>query len=506
MATSALAALREALGEVCDLSHSAAVLSWDQETYMPSGGVAIRARQLSTLRRLAHDRLCSDELGRLLEGAEAEVAGWAFDSDEASLVRVVHRDRKLALRVPGELVAEIAREGALSRPVWLEARARSDWRLFAPRMQVTVDLSRRLADAYGYEARPYDALLGRSEPGLTTAEVEALFGELRAAVQDLLTRIAANSDRVDDSVLERELDPQRQLEFARDTIAGLGFDLDRGRQDLSAHPFCTAFGPGDVRLTTRVGPRLRDSCLFSSIHESGHGMYNQGLPARLDGTPLWAGASPGVHESQSRLWENLVGRSRPFWSYAFPRLQAEFPGALDGVDAEAFYRAVCRVRPSYIRVDADEVTYNLHIMLRFEIENALLEDRLRVDEVPEAWNAALARDLGLPPPREADGALQDIHWTSPVLGGFVGYTLGNVIGAQLMNSIRAEMPDLDGQLAAGEFFPLLGWLQRRVYVHGRKFTPGELVERVTGRPLTAAPWIDYVRAKFGDLYGLPEQT
>jgi carboxypeptidase Taq len=302
-------------------------------------------------------------------------------------------------------------------------------------------------------------------------------------------------------VLDRELDPQRQLAFALDVVGRLGYDLERGRQDLSAHPFCVPLGPGDVRITTRVRRSARDSCLYSSIHESGHAMYNQGIPRRLARTPLWGGASPGVHESQSRLWENLVGRSRPFWSYFHPHFQAAFPDELGDTDPETFYRAVNRVQPSYVRVDADEVTYNLHVMLRFEIENELIEDRLRVEEIPEAWNARLQEYLGLPPPSAADGPLQDVHWSGAILGGFVGYSLGNVIGAQLMEAVRSEMPDLDDHLAAGHFDQLLGWLQERLYAHGRKFTPDELVRRATGRSIEAGPWIAHVRTKFGELYG-----
>jgi carboxypeptidase Taq len=282
----------------------------------------------------------------------------------------------------------------------------------------------------------------------------------------------------------------------------LGFDPGRGRRDLSAHPFCIPFGPGDVRFTTRVRPTARDSCLFSTLHETGHAIYNQGIPRSLGRTPLWDGASPAVHESQSRLWENMVGRSRSFWSFAFPRLQRSFPEELGDLNAESYYRAVNRVRPSYIRVDADELTYNLHIMLRFEIENDLLEGRLRVEEVPDAWNARLEGYLGLPPPPAADGVLQDMHWSMPVLGGFVGYALGNLIGAQLMEQVREEMPELDAQMRAGEFEPLLEWLRKAVYAHGRKFTPDELVERVTGSPIGSAAWIAYARHKFGELYAL----
>jgi carboxypeptidase Taq len=278
--------------------------------------------------------------------------------------------------------------------------------------------------------------------------------------------------------------------------------MERGRQDISTHPFSTAFGPGDVRITTRVSRDFFNECLFGSIHESGHAMYNQGMGLNLDRTPLWGGASPGVHESQSRLWENLVGRSQAFWRHFYPSLRATFPEPLRDVDEEGFYRAVNRAYPSLIRVEADEVTYNMHVLLRFELENEMLEGTLKVKDLPEAWNARFKSYLGLNVPNDREGALQDIHWSAVSFGIFPGYTIGNLIGAQLMEKIRIEIPDLESQIEKGQFAPLLGWLHRHVHRHGRKFTPNELLERATGKPLTAAPWIEYVKRKFGALYGL----
>ena len=493
--------LRDVLGEVADLERAAAVLTWDQETNMPPGGVEDRANQLATLSRLAHERFTSSEVARLLESAGAEVASMPAESDEASLLRVTRRDFGQAVKVPAELVSEMARAAATARPVWQDARERSDWSLFVPAMQVTVDLSRRLADALGYEERPYDALIELTEPGLTTTRVEELFGRIKDASVPLVQAIDRHRDRVDDAVMARPCDERRQVELARETIACLGYDLDRGRQDLSVHPFCISFGPGDVRLTTRTGATFRDSCILSSIHEAGHAMYEQGVPRSLDRTPLSRGASPGLHESQSRLWENMVGRSRPFYGWLYPRLKGAFPESLDDVEAEAFWRACNAVRASYIRVDADEVTYNLHVLLRFEIENDLLEGRLAVADVPEAWAARVREYLGLEQPPDREGPLQDIHWTG-ALGGFVGYSLGNLISAQLMAAARRDLPGLDAQFEAGDFAPLLGWLREHVHRHGRKFTPDELVERATGSPITAEPWIAYLGEKFTGLYGL----
>ena len=497
----ALGRLRDALGEVSDLSRADAVLRWDQETCMPPGGVEDRANQTATLSRLAHERFTSAEMARLLEAAEDEVAGMAPDSDDASLVRVTRRDFDLQTRVPAELVADMARAAAEAQPIWHEAKESSDWSRFVPAMERTVELIGRLAEARGYRERPYDALIEATEPGLTTSRVEGLFAEIRTAIAPLVAGISSHAGRVDGALLDRPLDERRQLTFALDTIACLGYDLERGRQDISAHPFCTSFGPGDVRLTTRTGATLGDSCLYSSIHEAGHAMYNQGVPRSLDRTPLWGGASSGVHESQSRLWENLVGRSRPFADWLVPRLRAAFPESLGDLEPEPFWRAMNRVRPSYVRVDADEVTYNLHILLRFQLENELLEGRLRVTDVPDAWAAQLEQLLGLERPSDRDGALQDIHWTDS-LGDFVGYTLGNLIGAQLLEAARRDLPDLEAGYAAGDFEPLLSWLRDRVHRHGRKFTPNELVERATGSPIDAGPWIAYVREKFTGIYGL----
>src|SRR2546421_8592555 len=469
---------------------------------MPRGGVESRAEQLSTLLRLSHVRFTSDEVGRLMGGLEAVLGGGPFDSDEASLVRATRRDYDQARKLPPDLVADVARAGSVARPVWEKARHDENFGLFAPYLEKNVELNRRIADAIGYEDRPYDALLDRSEPGMTTAQLEAIFAELKKAIVPLIADIARHADAIDDRVLYRGFDPDLQLAYALGLVKRLGYDLERGRQDLSTHPFSTAFGPGDVRITTRVSRDFFNECLFGSIHESGHAMYNQGMSAEIDRTPLWDGASPGVHESQSRLWENLVGRSLPFWRHFYPSLRKAFPQPLTGVDEEAFYRAVNRSHPSFIRVEADEVTYNLHVLLRFALENELLEGKLEAKDVPEAWNSRFKSYVGLDVPNDRECALQYIHWSFVRLGIVPGYTIGNLVSAQLMEKIRADIPDLDSQIERGEFGALLGWLRKNVHRHGRKFTPNELMERATGKPLTAMPWIAYVRKKFGALYGL----
>ena len=494
--------LREILAEVTDLTRAAMVLEWDQDTYMPPGGVQGRSDQLSTLLRLSHVRFTSDDVGGLLDELDQELKDEPYDSDAASIVRVTRRDYDQARKLPPELVADIARAGSVARPAWEKARKEADWSIFAPYFEKNVELNRRLADALGYEDRPYDALLDRSEPGMTTQELAAIFEELKEAIVPLVADIARHADAVDDGVLYRGFDPDLQLSFALDVVRRLGYDLERGRQDLSTHPFSISFDPGDVRITTRVSRDFFNECLFGSIHESGHAMYSQGIGAEIDRTPLWDGASPGVHESQSRLWENLVGRGLPFWRHFYPSLQAIFPEPLRGVDETAFYRAVNKAHPSFIRVEADEVTYNMHVLLRFELENELLEGKLKIDDVPEAWNSRFKSYLGLDVPNDREGALQDVHWSYVSFGIFPGYTIGNLISAQLMEKIRADISDLDAQIEGGHFAGLLSWLRKNVHRHGRKFTPNELLDRATGSPLTAGPWIAYVKKKFGALYGL----
>jgi len=469
---------------------------------MPGGGTHSRSEQLATISRLGHERLISDEVGRLLDALDGDAVNKSYDSYEASLARVTRRDYEQARKLPAELVAEIARASSTAMVVWRTARQEENFKLFAPYLEKNVALNRRMADALGYDDRPYDALINYYEPGMTTAQLEAIFAELKKAITPLIAGIARHGDAVDDRVLYRGFDPEAQLKYALDVVQRLGYDLDHGRQDLTAHPFSSSFGRDDVRITTRVSRDFFNECLFGSIHESGHAMYSQGMPPSLDRTPLWEASSPGIHESQSRLWENLVGRSRPFWRHFYPSLVATFPESLRGVDEEAFYRAVNRSYPSLIRVEADEVTYNMHVLLRFELEAQMLDGSLKVNDLPEAWNELIQTYLGIKVPNDREGALQDIHWSFVSFGVFPGYTLGNLIGAQLMEKVRRDIPDLDGQFERGEFSNLLAWLRKNVHRHGRKFTPDELLERATGKRLTAPPWIAYVQQKFGALYGL----
>jgi carboxypeptidase Taq len=490
------------LNEISDLQATISLLSWDQQVYMPPGGAKARAEQRSTLARIAHEKLVCDEIGQLLDDLEAELSGLDFDSYEASLVRVTRRRYDRERKLSADLVARLTRARALGRVAWEKARKASDFRAFQPNLEQILDLTIEMAEALGYKDRMYDALLDRFEPQMKAAQVETLFDEMKAGLLPLVQAIAERQEVVDDSVLTQEFDEDGQWDFGLEVIQRLGFDFDCGRQDRTAHPFTTSFSPGDVRLTTRVFRDHVKSALFASIHEAGHGMYNQGFDRALDRTLLSRGASLGVHESQSRLWENVVGRSRGFWTFWLPRLKAYFPAQLDGVDVETFYRAVNRVRPSLIRVEADEVTYNFHIFLRFEIENLMLEGKVQVGDLPELWNAKMEECLGIRPPDDADGVLQDVHWSGGMIGYFPTYSLGNLLAAQFYNLAVADLPDIPAQIERGEFAPLFDWMRKKIHNPGAKYTPEELVQRITGGPIRTAPFLDYVRTKYTELYGL----
>ncbi len=493
--------LRELLAEISDLNAAATLMHWDQQTYMPEGGIGLRSEQLATISRLAHDRLTSPELSGLLERLEG-----SFDpsSEEAALVRVARRDHEQAARLPSRLVAETARAASEAEPVWVRARKASDWDAFAPHLERLLELKREAAEHLGYEDHPYDALLDLYEPGARKDRLEGLFGELKAGILPLLRRIAPGGAAEDRSApLRGYFDETKQEEFGRAVLTDLGYDWSRGRQDRVVHAFCIDLGgPQDVRITTRFDPRRVDTALFTSIHEAGHAMYEQGVSPRYARSPLAGGVSMGVHESQSRLWENLVGRSRAFWEHYYPLLREAFPGSpLEKTDLEAFYRAINEVRPSTIRIDADELTYNLHVLLRFELEVAMIEGRLGVSEIPEAWDAKVEEYLGVRPEDAGEGALQDIHWASGLFGYFPSYSVGNVLSAQFFEAALRAHPEIPEEIREGRFETLRGWLTENVYRHGRRYDPDELVERATGRPLDAAPYLGYLEEKFGALYG-----
>lgn len=496
-------ALKTHLADVVHLRHAAAILGWDQQTYMPAGGGAARAEQLATLSKLAHEMFVSDETGKAIEAANAELNGADYHSDESALVRVVKHDYDLSTRVPTELVAEIARTTSQAHEIWAKAREANDFDAFAPSLEKILDLMRQEAEALGYEDRMYDALLDQYEPHMKTADVEALFNELKEELVPFVAQIFDNLDAVDSTPVYKDYAVEQQAEFGLDVIKRLGYDMARGRQDESVHPFTTEFSINDVRITTRYQRDWFPSALFGSIHEAGHAMYEQGSAQTLEGTMLAGGTSLGVHESQSRLWENIVGRSRGFWKVFYPGLQKLFPGQLNGVDLEGWYKAINHVSRSLVRVEADEVTYNLHIMLRFEMENDLLEGKLAVKDAPDAWNAKMEQYLGITPP--ADGKkniLQDVHWSSGLFGYFPTYSLGNFLSVQYWDKALEEVPSIPDDIAQGNFDTLLGWLKTNIYQHGRKYWPQELTQRVTGEKMQVRSFVRYMKDKYSDIYGL----
>ncbi|MDE3119670.1 MAG: carboxypeptidase M32 [Nitrospirota bacterium] len=498
------------LREVQHLNSAAALLSWDQETYMPSGGGQARADQLATLQGLAHDKLVSPEVEALLSqwvdpatGQAGDQPGDAWDESSRSLLREAWRDFSRAKKLPSDFVKRLGRECSLAQQVWAEARAQNAFRRFLPNLRTIVALKLEETQYLGYRDSPYDALLDHYEPGATVATLTPLFATVKARLVPLLNRVMASRVTVDDALLFQAYDPTRQVEFGKLVLTAMGYDFDRGRLDLSAHPFTTSFHPTDVRVTTRVYEKEFSSCLFSCIHEGGHGLYDQGLDQERYGTPLGEALSLGIHESQSRLWENCVGRSRPFWRCFYPLLQQLFPDQLQAVELDRFYAAINRVKPSLIRVEADELTYNLHIMLRFEIERDVIEGRIAVEDLPAVWNEKMRDYLGLIPPTDAEGVLQDVHWSFGAFGYFPTYTLGNLYAIQLYEQARRDIQGLEEEIAAGRLTVLKQWLNQKVHRWGRTFTADHLIRRVTGSPLNPDPFLSYLEEKYGRLYGLP---
>ncbi|HEX6510573.1 MAG TPA: carboxypeptidase M32 [Chloroflexota bacterium] len=494
--------LKERLTETTNINRANAVLSWDQHTKMPPGGAPARAEQMATLARISHDLFTSKETGELLRGAAEETADLPYDSDDASLVRVAQRDYERLTKLPTELVAELRRHGAISHEVWAKARQEDDFAAFAPNLAKTIELSRRVAECLGYEDHPYDALLDQFEPGMKTRQVEAIFAELRDGLVPLVAAIAERGRAVDDAVLHQPFDEAAQEAFSVMAVERFGYDFSRGRLDRTVHPFATNFSVNDVRITTRYEPDFLNPALFGTMHEAGHAMYEQGVSQDLEGTPLARGASLGVHESQSRMWENVVGRGRAFWQHFYPQLQEIFPTQLGSTPLDDFYAAINAVHPSFIRVEADEVTYNLHIMVRFELELALLDGSLSVADAPGAWNDRMQETLGLTPPSDALGILQDVHWSSGLLGYFPTYTLGNILSIQLYEAACRARPTIPDELGTGEFDGLREWLTQQVYRHGRKYEPNELIERATGEPLQSRSYLAYLTEKFSKIYDL----
>lgn len=500
---SKLAELKTRLAEINDLNSAASLLGWDQLTYMPPGGAAARGRQTATLARLAQEKAIQPHIGKLLDELRPYQESLPYEDDDASLLRIARQDYERLLRIPPDFASRLNIHLTESYMRWAEARPANDFARVRPLLEKTLDLSRELANFFpGYE-HIADPLIDFADNGMKATSVRRLFAELRTAQLPIAQAILAQ-DPADDACIRQHFPEKEQMAFCEELVRLMGYDFQRGRLDKTHHPFTTSFSIGDVRITTRVREDYLGECLFSNIHEAGHALYEQGVKTALEGTCLANGTSAGVHESQSRLWENLVGRSLGFWEYFYPRLQAAFPGQLQHVPLQTFHRAINKVERSLIRTDADEVTYNLHVMLRFEFELALLEGTLAVKDLPEAWRVRFESDLGITPPDDKDGVLQDVHWFGGIIGGaFQGYTLGNVMGSQFYAQALKAHPSIPAEIARGQFATLHHWLIENVYQHGRKFTAPELVKRITGGDLVIEPYITYLRTKYAALYHLP---
>jgi carboxypeptidase Taq len=494
-ASTGLERLNGLIREVVNLRRAAVLIEWDERVSMPPGGVGMHGEMAATIQRLAHEQFRSAELGSALEDAAREIASLPADSEPARLVKQTTRDYARAVRVPSEFVAEQTRVSSAAHQAWKEARAQSNYGIFQPHLEKVVRLQQQFATLFQPLAHPYDALIDTYEPGMLTSEVQSIFDFLRPRQVELVRAIQERA--VEPApFLSAHYDEREMLAFSTDVITAFGFDWNRGRQDKSAHPFAAAIGSDDVRITTRFDNRHPFEMLFAAMHETGHALYEQGGSPTWAGTLISGGASQGLHESQSRLWENVVGRSWPFWQHFFPHLQRHFPSQLGAVTVDQFYRGINQVKPSLIRVEADEVTYNLHVMLRVEIEIALLTGAISTVDAPAYWNAKMKEYLGIVPDSDANGILQDMHWSIGVFGYFATYTLGNLISVQIWDKYTKDDPKWATRIHTGDFGPLREWLRSTLHQHGRSYPPRELVMRITGQPISTAPYLGYLESKY----------
>lgn len=485
-----------------DLVKTSAVLWWDMQVSMPSAGSQGRASQLATLSEIIHTEQTSAEMGELIAAAAEEMAGADYDSTEASLVRYLQRDYEKATKLPAEFVSRVSEISSQAHVVWEKARTEDDFSSFAPFLDKIISLGQEAADYYGYEDEAYDALLDDYEPGMRTADVREIFEAAREALVPLRRAIEESGRPVDDDCLHQSYDVDKQQQYARYLTTVVGYDLERGHLGTAAHPFSTDFNQNDVRITARWYPDFISPSVFGTLHESGHALYEQNTGPELARTPLAAGAWLGFHESQSRLVENMIGRSRGFWRNHFPKLQKMFPEQLGNVDVDTFFRAVNKVEPSLIRVEADELTYILHIILRFELEQAMVNGDLLAKDVPAAWNDKMQTLLGITPPTDREGCLQDVHWSGASFGYFPTYALGSLYAAQLFEAAKTQVPQVDQELAQGRTDSLMTWMKENVHRHGRKYLPAELMMRATGRPLDHQAFVRYATTKFSEVYEL----
>ncbi len=492
------APLKEACGEIADLAHAASVLAWDQQTYMPPRGAESRGRQMATLSSLIHERITSARLGDLMARAESD---GDLSEDGRAFLRELDFIRTRLIKLPGSLVREMALETSAAFEAWVRARKQKDFAAFAPHLSRLLELSRQKAECLGYKDTPWDALVPDFEPGMTAATLRPILEPLREATVALLGRIRAVPEP-DTQFLSGTWPADRQREFGLRVARDIGFDFEGGRQDIAAHPFCTSFGRGDVRITTRYDESNPVEALLATIHECGHALYDQGFRTEDDRTPLAGAPSHGIHESQSRFWEIVIAHSTPFWRHFLPVMKEYFPGQLDGVEVGDFVRAINRVRPSLIRVGADEVTYNLHIAVRFDLEVRLLAGELAVEDIPAEWNRQYKELLGVDVPDDAAGCLQDVHWSHAAFGYFPSYTLGNIYGAMIAEKMEEDLPGMWDDVEQGRFTAPLEWLREHVHREGKRLRPVPLVRKVTGRDPSADALLRHFERKYGELLGI----
>jgi carboxypeptidase Taq len=489
---------KKLLQKAADINNAAAVLGWDQEVYMPPKGANFRGRQLATLATQAHEILTGAELEQLLATLTTDTG--LNELERANIIRS-NEDFQKNKKLSQEFVEELSMQTSECFNAWVEARKKNDFGVFAPSLKKMLVLKKEQAKLYGYEQHPYDALLDEYEPGATVGMLDKVFAGVKEQMPLILDKIKT-ATQVDDSIFHQHYPSQAQWDFSVDVLKTMGYDFEAGRQDYSEHPFTTSFGPTDVRITTRVSEDNYASLLWSTIHEGGHALYEQGLAEEQYGLPLGSAASLGIHESQSRLWENCIGRGIDFWSFFYPRLVKYFPEQLGDIPVEKFFAASNKVIPSLVRTEADEVTYHFHVLIRYEIEKALLEGQMEVEDLPRAWNELYQKYLGITPPDDKSGVLQDVHWSHGSFGYFPTYTLGSFYAAQFYAKAIDDIDGLNAKIAAGDSAELLVWLRTNIHRHGRRYTSEELCEQVTGKKLDASYFIRYIQAKYERVYGI----
>ncbi len=495
--------LKEKGRQLTILSNAIELLHWDQETKMPKNGVQGRSEQIAYLSEILHEKSTSGEIETIFEkldlNEKGEVSSSKYSIADIAFVKNFFREFNKSKKLPTKLISALAKETSLAQSIWANARKKNDFNLFVPNLKIILDLLKEKSDKLGFESHPYDALLDEYEPYMKSDEIKVIFNKLQKGLSEILRKIRT-TEQVDTSFLEKKFSKEAQDKFGRMVIKDMGYLMESGRLDISAHPFTITLGPKDVRITTRYREASLLSGLFSNIHEAGHALYELGFSDQIQGNILASGTSLGIHESQSRMWENQIGRSYEFWQYYYPRLKGMYKNELKNINLDDFYEGINKVQPSLIRVEADEVTYNLHIILRFNIEMDLMGGKIKVEDLPEIWNDKMGQYLGKRPKNDRDGVLQDVHWSAGLMGYFPTYALGNMYGVQFYNSMKKDLGNIEEQISGGNFNKILDWLRTNIHTHGSVYNAGELCENVTGESLNPQYFLDYIDNKYRQIY------